>query len=438
MEAYVLHLSLHDSLTGLPNRLLLMDRLGQATAYRERARQIVAVLFIDLDGFKEINDSLGHAAGDRLLQDVGERLAACVRDGDTVARMGGDEFVVVLLGLREAGEAALVADKIVAVLAAPCQIDGRELQVASSIGIAIFPDDGADADGLLRNADTAMYDAKQQGGARYSFFTAQMQEAADRKLALGAALQRAIGGAEFRLHYQPKVDARSGAICGFEALIRWPREQGEWISPSVFIPAAEESGRIEPIGRWAITEAARELRRWRGLGVDGVPIAVNMSALQLRRADVSTSLAAVLAAEQVAPHLLEVELTETGVMTNPAQAIEMLGQIHALGVTIAIDDFGTGYSSLAYLKRFPIDKLKIDASFVRDIGTDPSDAAIVLAIITLGHVLKLTVIAEGVETAEQVAFLVAHGCDQMQGNFFSAAVPNDDALALLRRGPFRI
>ena len=438
MEAYVLHQSFHDSLTGLPNRLLLLDRMTQATAHRERLHAQVAVLFIDLDHFKEINDTLGHAAGDRLLQDVAERLIACVRDGDTVARLGGDEFVVMLTGLHQLEDAAVVAEKIIAAVSAGCQIEGSELHVTPSIGIAIFPDDGDDPDTLLRSADIAMYHAKHDGGARYSFFAPQMQEAASRKLALGSAIQRAIGAGEFVMHYQPKVDPRSGRICGFEALIRWPQPDGSWIPPSLFIPIAEETGRIDPIGAFAIEQAAHELQRWRAHGIDDVPIAVNVSPMQFRREDVAGDLAAAVEAAGIAPSLLEVELTESGVMSNPVAAIETLHQIHARGMTIAIDDFGTGYSSLAYLKRFPIDKLKIDASFVRDIATDPSDAAIVLAIITLAHVLNLTVIAEGVETAAQLDFLIAHGCDEIQGNYFSAAVSNDEALALLKRGPFSL
>ena len=438
MEAYVLHQSFHDSLTGLPNRLLLLDRLGQATAHRERAHARVAVLFMDLDHFKEINDSLGHAAGDRLLQVVAERLAACVREGDTVARVGGDEFVVMLVELQQLADAALVAEKIIATVSEACQIEGSELHVMPSIGMAIFPGDGADPDTLLRNADIAMYHAKRDGGAHYCFFTRHMQEAASRRLALGNALQRAIRAGEFVMHYQPKVAAASGAIVGFEALIRWPQAGAAPIPPSLFIPVAEETGRIDPIGSWAIGEVASELGRWAGLGFGDVPIAVNVSALQFRRADVARSLGAAVDLAHVRPAMLEVELTESGVMSNPAQAIATLHQIHQLGMTIAIDDFGTGYSSLAYLKRFPIDKLKIDASFVRDIATDSSDAAIVLAIISLAHVLDLTVIAEGVETEAQVAFLVEHGCDELQGNYFSAAVSNEDAVGLLRRGPFCI
>jgi len=437
MEAYVLHQSFHDSLTGLPNRLLLLDRLSQATVHRERLHAQVAVLFIDLDHFKEVNDSLGHAAGDRLLQVVSERLSANVREGDTVARVGGDEFVIMLVDLHQLADAAMVAAKILAAVSSACQIEGSELHVTPSIGLAIFPEDGTDPDTLLRNADTAMYHAKRDGGAHYCFFTPEMQEVASRRLALGSALQRAIRAGEFVMHYQPKVAATSGAIIGFEALIRWPQPDGAPIPPSLFIPIAEETGRIDPIGSWAIGQVAAELQRWNALGFD-VPIAVNVSALQFRREDVARNLAAAVQAANVRPSLLEVELTESGVMNNPVQAIETLHQIHAFGMTIAIDDFGTGYSSLAYLKRFPIDKLKIDASFVRDIATDPGDAAIVRAIISLAHVLDLTVIAEGVETEDQLAFLVQDGCDELQGHLFSEAVSTEDAVDLLRRGPFSI
>jgi len=438
MEAYVLHQSFHDGLTGLPNRLLLLDRLTQATSHREQMNGHVAVLFMDLDHFKEVNDTLGHAAGDRLLQDVAERVTGCVRDGDTVARVGGDEFVVLLADLHQVEDAALVAEKMIAAVSSGCQIDGSELHIAPSIGLAIFPNDGDSPDSLLRNADIAMYHAKRDGGARFCFFAPQMQEAASRRLALGNALRRAIGAGEFVMHYQPKIDASSGAICGFEALIRWPQPGGESIPPSLFIPIAEETGRIEPIGAWAIRQVAADLQRWTEHAVATVPVAVNVSALQFRHKDVAGTLATALQDAGVAPALLEVELTESGVMTNPDQAIETLHKIHALGMTIAIDDFGTGYSSLAYLKQFPIDKLKIDASFVRDIATDPGDAAIVLAIITLAHVLKLTVIAEGVETAAQTTFLTEHGCDQLQGHYFSAAVSSEEAMGLLRRGAFGV
>jgi len=438
MEAYVLYQSFHDNLTGLPNRLLLLDRLSQETAHRDRLHAQIAVLYIDIDHFKEVNDTLGHPAGDRLLQVMAERLIASVREGDTVARVGGDEFVVVLVELHQLADAARVAEKIISSVSASCQIEGSELHIAPSIGMAVFPEDGADPDTLLRNADIAMYHAKRDGGSRYRFFMPEMQEVASRRLALGNALQRAIRAGEFVMHYQPKVSAADGRIVGFEALIRWPQLDGAPIPPSQFIPIAEETGRIDPIGAWAIQQVAEQLRRLAALGFDDMPIAVNVSALQFRHADIAQSLDATVQAAQVRPCMLEVELTESGVMSNPSQAIESLQRIHALGMTIAIDDFGTGYSSLAYLKRFPIDKLKIDASFVRDIATDPNDAAIVLAIISLAHVLELTVIAEGVETQAQLDFLVEHGCDELQGNYFSEAVSEEDAIELLKRGPFSI
>ncbi len=437
MEAYVLHQSFHDALTGLPNRLLLEDRMKQATAQLGRQHAPVAVLFIDLDRFKDINDTLGHAAGDRVLQEVAERLGSCVREGDTVARIGGDEFVVLLVGLHGGEDAAGVADKMVATISASCLIDGKELHVTPSIGIAVFPEDGQNIDALLRNADTAMYHAKQDGNCRFSFFTPHMHAAASRRLAIGSALQRAIAQSEFVLHYQPKVSAVTGAICGFEALIRWPQANGTWMPPSQFIPIAEETGRIEPIGKWALLEAAMQIQHWHAQGIDGIPIAVNVSALQFHQ-DIIGHIASILQESGIAPAMLEAELTESAVMSDPAQAILTLHQIHDLGLTIAIDDFGTGYSSLAYLKRFPIDKLKIDTSFVRDIATNASDAAIVVAIITLAHVLNLTVIAEGVETVGQMAFLIDHGCDQMQGNYFSKSVSHQEALDLLKCGPFSL
>jgi diguanylate cyclase (GGDEF)-like protein/PAS domain S-box-containing protein len=438
MEAYILHQSFHDALTGLPNRQLLEDRMKQATAHVGRRNAPVAVLFIDLDRFKDINDTLGHAAGDRLLQEVAERLGHCVREGDTVARLSGDEFVVLLVGMHDVEDAALVADKIVRTVSAPCHIGGSELRVSPSIGIAIFPDDGQNMDALLRNADTAMYHAKQEGQGQFSFFTSRMNEAANHRLAVGGALQRAIAQDEFILHYQPKVSASDGSICGFEALIRWPQADGEWIPPSQFIPIAEETGRIEPIGQWALEEAARQIQRWQAEGAGCCPIAVNVSARQFRQESVAQALETVLHETGIPPAMLEAELTESAVMFDPAKAIQVLHKIRDLGVPISIDDFGTGYSSLAYLKRFPLDKLKIDAAFVRDIATDPDDAAIVIAIITLAHSLNLTVIAEGVETADQMAFLIDNGCDELQGHYFSKPVPTDEALELLKRGHFSL
>lgn len=438
MEAYILHQSFHDTLTGLPNRLLLEDRMKQATAHMVRAQAPIAVLFIDLDRFKDINDTLGHAAGDRLLQEVAERLGRCVRDGDTVARLSSDEFVVLLAGLHDAQDAALVAAKIVRTISESCFIGGKELHISPSIGIAIFPSDGQNMDELLRNADTAMHYAKQEGCSRFSFFAMHMNEAANQRLAVSSALQRAIAEGEFVLYYQPKVSTATGEICGFEALIRWPQTDGQWVSPSQFIPIAEETGRIELIGKWALHEAARQVQHWLGQGCVCRPIAVNVSARQFQQASVADDIHDALTRTGIPPAMLEAELTESAVMTDPCKAISALHQIRDLGVPISIDDFGTGYSSLAYLKRFPLDKLKIDAAFVRDLATDPDDAAIVIAIITLAHNLNLTVIAEGVETAEQLAFLTKHGCDEIQGNYFSKPVPTEEALALLKRGRFEL
>jgi diguanylate cyclase (GGDEF)-like protein/PAS domain S-box-containing protein len=438
MEAYILHQSFHDALTGLPNRLLLEDRMRQATAQTGRTNAPIGVLFLDLDRFKDVNDTLGHAAGDRLLQEVAERLQNSVREVDTVARLGGDEFVILLAGINDARDAGVVANKIVEATSEPCQIGGKELRISPSIGIAIFPDDGQNIEELLRNADTAMYHAKQEGRGRFSFFASHMNEAAILRLAVGGALQRAITQDEFVLHYQPKVSAMTGEICGFEALIRWPQANGDWMPPSQFIPIAEQTGRIDPIGKWALREAAQQIQRWRAVGAKGCPIAVNVSAQQFLQDSVANYIATILRETGIPSGMLETELTESAVMTEPAKAIEALHRIRELGVPISIDDFGTGYSSLAYLKRFPIDKLKIDAAFVHDIAADPDDAAIVMAIITLAHSLSLKVIAEGVETADQVAFLMEHGCDEMQGNYFSKPVSTDEALRLLKQHRFSL
>jgi len=346
--------------------------------------------------------------------------------------------VVLLAGLHNVQDAALVAEKVIHAVSEPCRIGGKELRIQPSIGIAIYPGDGQNIDELLRNADTAMYHAKHEGRGRFSFFTEDMNVVANRRLAVGGALQRALQDGEFLLHYQPKVSASTGLICGFEALLRWPQSNGEWMPPAQFIPIAEETGRIEPIGQWALQEAARQVQRWHEAGQDYCPIAVNVSARQFRQDSVARSIETALHETGIPAQMLEAELTESAVMTDPGKAIQALHQIRDLGVSISIDDFGTGYSSLAYLKRFPLDKLKIDGAFVRDLASDPDDAAIVKAIITLAHSLNLTVIAERVETAEQMAFLIDHGCDEMQGNYFSKPVPQDEALELLRRGRFQL
>lgn len=438
IEAYVLHQSYHDALTGLPNRLLLEDRMKQATAHMRRQDGSVAVLFIDLDRFKQINDTLGHAAGDRLLQEVAERLAQCVREGDTVARLAGDEFVVLLEGLHDVRDAVVVADKIVHTVSEPCHIGGQELRVSPSIGVAIFPDDGLGMEELLRNADTAMYHAKQEGRGRYSFFTQDMNVAASRRLAVGSALQRAIQRQEFILHYQPRVNTASGEISGFEALIRWPQENGELMYPGHFIPIAEETGHIESIGAWVLQEAARQAQHWRAAGADACAIAVNISARQFHQKGFARNIETVLHEIDMSQSLLEAELTESAVMSDPPEAIQSLQKIRDLGMPISVDHFGTGYSSLAHLKRLPLDKLKIDGAFIRDIASNSENAAIVVAIITLAHSLSLAVVAGGVETLEEMSFLIDHGCDEMQGNYFSKPVPAGEALELLKRRHFSL
>ena len=432
-EAHIVHMAYHDALTGLPNRLLLQDRMKLALAHQRRQQAQAAVLFVDLDRFKDVNDTLGHAVGDRLLQEVAERLQACVRTGDTVARLGGDEFVLLLDGIGEPGQAALVAGKIVSAISAPIRI-GQEIRVSPSVGIAIYPQDGSSIEELLRHADMAMIHAKQEGRGRYSFFTPEMNRMAAKRLALGSAMQGALQNREFILHYQPKVRLASGEISGFEALMRWPQADGSLIPPGDFIPIAEETGRVVALGDWALEEACQQLRRWRAAGLQERPVAVNLSARHFRRDGLVQSIEAVLREANVPPQALEAELTESAVMADPHRAVRTLDAMRELGVSIAIDDFGTGYSSLAYLKRFPIDKLKIDAAFVRDITTDPDDAAIASAIISLAHSLDIQVIAEGVETAEQVQFLAEHGCDEVQGFYFSRAVPADAVGTMLASG----
>ena len=438
IEAYILHQSYHDALTGLPNRLLLEDRMKQSTAHMRRQHVSVAVLFIDLDRFKQINDTLGHAAGDRLLQEVAERLARCVRDGDTVARLAGDEFVVLLASLNDVRDAVVVADKIVRTVSEPCHIGGKELRVSPSIGIAIFPDDGLGMEELLRNADTAMYHAKQEGRGRYSFFTQDMNVAASRRLAMGNALQRAIQREEFILHYQPRVSAASGEISGFEALIRWPQENGELMYPGQFISIAEETGHIESIDTWVLQEASRQAQHWRSAGADACAMAVNISPRQFQQKGFVRNIETVLHEAGMSPSLLEAELTESAVMSNSPEAIQSLQKMRDLGIPISIDHFGTGYSSLAYLKRLPLAKLKIDSAFVRDIASNSENAAIVAAVITLAHSLSLAVVAGGVETQEEMSFLMDHGCDEMQGNYFSKPVPAEEALELLKRRHFSL
>jgi len=430
-------LAYYDPLTGLPNRTLLQDRVGQALAVAERDGRQAAVLFVDLDHFKKINDSLGHSAGDQMLVQVAQRLLACLRRMDTVARLGGDEFVVLLSEVTLAG-ATDVARKILASVARPYLIDGHELSVTPSLGISLFPQDGRDFESLLKHADTAMYLAKESGRNAYQFFASDMNVVALERLVLENSLRQGLERGEFVLYYQPQVNASSGRIVGAEALIRWRHPELGMVAPGKFIPVAEASGLIAPIGEWVLREACRQNREWQLAGLAPICVAVNISAAQFRGGRLEDSVREVLAATGLAPGCLELELTESTVMSDADATVEALRRLSAMGVKLAIDDFGTGYSSLSYLKRFPIDKLKIDQSFVRDIVTDPDDWAIATAVISMGHSLRLGVIAEGVERAEQLEMLRRQGCDEVQGYYFSVPLPAAEFAALLQQQIFEI
>lgn len=440
MEARLAHLANHDPLTGLPNRNLLADRLGQALISAARHGRAAGALFLDLDRFKVINDSLGHSAGDRLLKAVAERLQDGVREGDTVARLGGDEFVMILDDMAQPQDAALVAQKILESFVQPFHVEipeaggAQEFFFTTSIGISLYPSDGEDVDTLLKNADTAMYRAKERGGNSYQFFTPEMDLRARKRLSLESALRNALERREFVLHYQPQIDLATQNVIGAEALLRWNHPEQGLIAPADFIPLLEETGLIVPVGEWVLREACAQATAWRQAGLPPLRMAVNLSARQLRHERFADTVATALADTGMDPDGLELEITESAVMQQVEACLETLRQIHALGVQISMDDFGTGYSSLSHLKLLPIDTVKIDRSFVRDIPADENDAAIVQAIIVLAHTLRLNVIAEGVETQEQLEFLRAHSCDAMQGYLFSRPLPADEITSLLKCG----
>jgi diguanylate cyclase (GGDEF)-like protein/PAS domain S-box-containing protein len=436
-ERRVHHLATRDALTELPNRLLLSDRLSQALAAAQRERSKLAVLFIDLDRFKNINDSLGHHVGDVLLRVAAARLSACVRREDTVARQGGDEFIVLLPSLDHPRDASKVAHKLLEALAAPFDVEGQLLHATASIGIAIYPDDGADATTLLKHSDAALYHAKEAGRNRVQFFAAPMNELARQRHDIESRLRGALERGELSLAYQPRVDLASRGINGFEALLRWESPELGRVPPKQFIAVAEDSGLIVPIGRWVLAQACRQARRWHDAGHPHLRISVNVSAQQMRERDFAETLAHALASSGLDARLLELEITESVMMESSQQAADRLDELTRLGVTLAIDDFGTGYSGLSYLRRLPVDRLKIDRSFVHDIASDAGSAAIVCAVIAMAKSLDLHVIAEGVETSEQLAFLVSHGCAEAQGHYFSPAVPAAEAEALLRASPWR-
>jgi diguanylate cyclase (GGDEF)-like protein len=430
-EERLAHLAQFDSLTGLPNRHLFHDRLGHAMAQAKRSGHPMAVLFIDLDRFKLVNDTRGHDAGDKLLQEAAARLAQCVRSSDTVGRFGGDEFGAILSELSKPGDASLVAQKIIDAVARPFQLDGHETYVTASVGITLFPADGEEAGALIMNADVAMYRAKEQGRNNYQYFTREMNERALERVRMEAALRRAVERREFLLHYQPKADLKSGAICGLEALLRWRHPERGLVSPAEFIPVLEDTGLIVPVGEWVMEAVCAQIRAWREKGLAVPPVAVNLSARQFQQKDLEATVRRILQTAGVDGSLLEFELTESMLMKDPEAAAHTLQGLKEAGVRLSVDDFGTGYSSLAYLKRFPIDALKIDRAFIRDVTVDPDDAAITLAIISLGHSLKLKVIAEGVETEAQLDFLSAHGCDEMQGFYFARPLPVGDCTQAL-------
>jgi diguanylate cyclase (GGDEF)-like protein/PAS domain S-box-containing protein len=428
------YLAQHDSLTDLPNRILLNDRLTQAITLAYRHQQKLALLFLDVDRFKHVNDALGHAAGDRLLQSVAQRLFDCVRTSDTVSRQGGDEFVILLAETKQATDAAVIADKILLALAAPHRIDQHELHLTASIGIVTYPDDGMDADTLMRNADFAMYHAKDAGRNNYQFFKAEMNVRAIERQSLEDGLRHALERHEFVLYYQPKMNLDTGSIVGVEALIRWCHPKRGLVSPAHFIPVAEDCGFIVPIGRWVLREACRQARIWQKDGLPSLRIAINISAVELRAKDFVASVQQILAETGLEPRYLELELTETFLMQDSKSTAAVLKELKGLGVSLALDDFGTGYSSLSYVKRFPIDTLKIDQSFVRDLATDADDASIVSAVISMGKSLQMRVVAEGIETQEQLNFLTEHGCPVGQGYYFSPPVAARAFEQLLGRG----
>ena len=431
-EERVHHVAQHDVLTGLPNRSLLQDRLGQAVAYSARNGRPVWVMLIDLDRFKFVNDSMGHKAGDVLLMTVAARLRSSLRDSDTVARLSGDEFVVILTEHTEEPLSAAVVQRLMDAVAQPVMLGNKQFQVTCSIGVAIYPSEGTTSENLIEHADVAMYRAKKLGRNNFQFFTPTMNEESQERVQIEGALRTALERNEFVLHYQPQVDLKTGQIVGMEALIRWNHPDMGMVPPGRFIGVAEETGLIVAIGAWVMRAACTQNKAWQDAGFPRLRVAVNLSARQFSSNDLLASLETALTESGLDADCLEIELTESLFMNDVTPAVELLHRMKALGVKLSIDDFGTGYSSLSYLSRFPIDVLKIDRSFVADITADANDAAIVTSIIGLAHNLKLAVIAEGVETAEQLDYLRSRGCDEMQGYYFSRPLPAQDFETLLR------
>jgi len=432
LAARVSHQARHDNLTDLPNRVLFSDRLTQAIALAQRRQEKLAVLFVDIDRFKHVNDSFGHAIGDQLLQLVAHRLLACVRSSDTVSRQGGDEFVILLSEITQAHSATITAEKILAILQLPCRIDGHDLYLSASIGIATYPEDGAETETLMKHADQSMYRAKENGRNNYQFFKTDLNDRAVERIMLENDLHHALQRNELALHYQPQMNLQTGAIVGVEALLRWRHPQRGLIPPTQFIPIAEECGSIVSIGRWTLREACRQGFQWQCAGLQSLRIAINVSAVELRSKDFVAGVRDILFETGLESRYLELELTETFLMQDAKATAAVLNDLKALGIQLALDDFGTGYSSLSYLKSFPIDTLKIDKSFVHTVTSNDDDASIVSAVISMGTSLHMRVVAEGVETQAQLNFLRTHGCTEGQGTFFSQPVSANELAQLLR------
>jgi diguanylate cyclase (GGDEF)-like protein len=429
-DGRIQYLATHDELTGLPNRVTFHQLFDQSIKAAHRDCRNCALLFIDLDRFKVINDSLGHAAGDTLLIEVAERLRACVRDSDLVARFGGDEFVVVLTGVSDREQIAAVAQKVLTTLLPPIILAGHECRTTGSIGIAVFPENGSDVQTLTKNADMAMYLAKEEGKNNFRFFSPEVRSQSIERLILEADLRRALERNEFTLHYQPKIQVATGQISGFEALLRWTHSKLGNLPPTEFIPLAEETGLIIAIGRWVLKKACAQNMAWQRQGLPVLSMAVNLSPRQFLDTNLLADIDEALVSSGMPAHLLQLEITESMVMQNVERAIKLLDEIRGRGVRLAIDDFGTGYSSMSLMKKFPIDTIKIDRTFVRDLADSAEDRAIATAIIGMGKALGLTVVAEGVETNEQDSFLRGYACDEVQGYLFSKPVRAEDIPAL--------
>jgi diguanylate cyclase (GGDEF)-like protein/PAS domain S-box-containing protein len=434
MALQMAHAAEHDFLTGLPNRMLLNDRVSHAIALASRHKKKVAVLFLDLDGFKHVNDSLGHPIGDKLLQSIARRLVDSVRSSDTVSRQGGDEFIVLLSEMEKSEDAAVAARKILKAVTEAHPIEQHDLHITASIGLSIYPDDGPDAETLIKNADTAMYQAKENGRQSYQFFKPPMNVRAVERQSIEESLRRALERQEFTLRYQPIINLRTGEITGAEALLRWTHPTRGLVSPAQFIPVAEDCGLILPIGNWALREACKQARAWMDAGLPLTTMAVNISLMEFRDEHFLDGVFAILKDTGLDPRSLELELTESVLMKRVESTGSILKTLRARGVQVAVDDFGTGYSSLSYLRKFPIDALKIDQSFVRQITTAPDETTIVTAVISMGRSLKMRVVAEGVETQEELAFLQAHQCEEAQGYYFSRPLLADQFAKLLKAG----